>query len=244
MAQAAIAQSVAIAAMPTFSAQHALGKLDELRSSLTSALRGVVLLAAPASAGLIILRVPIVSMLYERGEFDARMTQLVSWALLWYAAGLIGHSMLEVITRAFYAQHDTTTPVVVGVAAMFLNVAFSFALSGLFARVGWMPHGGLALANSLATAVEVTALFLLMRRRLHAFEGTSIGRGLAQAAAGTLVMCLVLWAWSRSGSAALLMGLGGVTLGGLTYVLMLRILRVPELEAAYRGMRRRLLPDS
>ncbi|MGE5462049.1 MAG: lipid II flippase MurJ, partial [Syntrophothermus sp.] len=68
MAQAVIAQSVAIAAMPTFSAQHALGKVDEMRSSLASALRGMFLLALPASVGLILLSRPIVPMLFERGE--------------------------------------------------------------------------------------------------------------------------------------------------------------------------------
>ena len=75
MAQAAIAQSVAIAAMPTFSAQFALGKLDEMRASLASSIRGVIFLALPASIGLILLREPIVAMLYQRGQFDARMTE-------------------------------------------------------------------------------------------------------------------------------------------------------------------------
>jgi putative peptidoglycan lipid II flippase len=75
MAQAAIAQSVAIAAMPTFSAQFALGKLDEMRASLATSIRGVIFLALPASIGLILLREPIVAMLYQRGEFDARMTE-------------------------------------------------------------------------------------------------------------------------------------------------------------------------
>jgi putative peptidoglycan lipid II flippase len=67
MAQAAVAQSVAIAAMPTFSAQHALGRLDEMRTSLAGSLRGVILFAVPASLGLIILREPLVSLLFERG---------------------------------------------------------------------------------------------------------------------------------------------------------------------------------
>ena len=126
MAQAAIAQSVAIAAMPTFSAQHALGKLDEMRSSLAASLRGVMLAALPASLGLIALREPLVRLLYQRREFDETDVQMVAWALLWYAAGLVGHSLMEVLTRAFYAQHDTKTPVLIGAAAMGLNVVFSF----------------------------------------------------------------------------------------------------------------------
>jgi putative peptidoglycan lipid II flippase len=244
MAQAAIAQSVAIAAMPTFSAQHALGQVDDLRASLSASLRGVLLLAAPASLGLIILRTPIVGMLYQRGLFDARMTELVSWALLWYALGLVGHSMLEVLTRAFYAQHDTKTPVIVGVAAMGLNVVLSFAFSALFGRLGWMPHGGLALANSLATALEMSTLYLLMRRRLKALDDSSFGRGVLYACTGTLAMSLTLLVWSRTSATGWLAGLGGVALGALVYGLIMRALRVPELEAVFQGIRRRLGPRS
>jgi len=242
MAQAAIAQSVAIAAMPTFSVQHALGKHDELRRSLSASLRGVILLAAPASLGLILLREPIVSTLYQRGEFDAHMTSLVSWALLWYSAGLVGHSLLEVLTRAFYAQHDTRTPVLVGVVAMGLNVVFSFAFSALFARIGWMPHGGLALANSLATLLEMSTLLVIMRRRLRSLEGRRIGSGFAYAAIGSLVMSLILLAWRRSATGTWEVALGGVLLGGAAYVAMLRVFRVPELDAAYRSIMRRLRP--
>ena len=60
MPQAAIAQSIAIAAMPTFSAQVALGKLDQMRSSLASSLRGVLFLSIPAGLGLILLRKPLI----------------------------------------------------------------------------------------------------------------------------------------------------------------------------------------
>jgi putative peptidoglycan lipid II flippase len=242
MAQAAIAQSVAIAAMPTFSAQHALGRLDELRGSISASLRGVLLLAMPASIGLMILRQPIVGMLYQRGQFDARMTGLVSWALLWFAAGLVGHSMLEVLTRAFYAQHDTRTPVIVGAAAMGLNLLLSFGLSRVFAVVGWMPHGGLALANSLATALEMSALFLLMRRRLNGLASSHVGRGLVQAGSGALIMGLVLLMWLRHIGPTWLIGIGGVALGGAVYALVMHILRVPELEGVYRAIRRRITP--
>src|SRR5512147_1661979 len=186
MAQAAIAQSVAIAAMPTFSAQYALGKLDEMRTSLASTLRGIFLLALPATVGLVLLARPIVSMLYQRGEFNSITAEMTAWALLWYAAGLLGHSIMEVLTRAFYAQHDTKTPVIIGTVAMGLNVVFSLAFSRLFLQLGCMPHGGLALANSLATALEATALFIFMRRRLNGIEGSYVARGFLACAVAVL----------------------------------------------------------
>lgn len=242
MAQAAIAQSVAIAAMPTFSAQHALGQQDELRGSLAASLRGVIFLALPASIGLILLREPIVAMLYQRGEFTAQSTQLVAWALLWYSAGLLGHSIMEILTRAFYAQHDTKTPVIIGSIAMGLNIVFSITFAKIFEQVGWLPIGGLAFANSLATALEAVALFVVMRKRLGGIEGGHIARGFAQAAAAGLGMSLMLGLWIQAGVSPnrWFVGLGGVALGGVVYGLVMLALRVPEIQSAIQMVTRRL----
>lgn len=242
MAQAAIAQSVAIAAMPTFSAQHALGKQDEMRSSLAASIRGVLLLALPATVGLIILREPLISFLYQRGRFDAQDVQLAAWALLWYAAGLVGHSVMEVLTRAFYAQHDTKTPVIIGTIAMGLNVILSFTFARLFSQIGWMPHGGLALANSLATALEATALFIFMRQRLKGIEGNSIGRGLIACALASLGMGIGLWLWVQAAGSLTrwIVALGGVILGTVIYGTGVILLRVPEIQMLMNAITKRL----
>ncbi len=242
MAQAAIAQSVAIAAMPTFSAQHALGRVDELRHSLAASLRGVLLLAVPASLGLILLRGPLVSLLFQRGNFDERSAQLVSWALLWYAAGLVGHSIMEVLTRAFFARQDTRTPVIIGSAAMALNVIFSLLFSRWFAALGWLPHGGLALANSLATALEAATLFIVMRHRLAGLEGVSLLKAFGAAILAGLGMAggLILW-FGFAGLLPLWLAVpGAVILGGLIYLLGIWALHVPEIKSLTRAVSDRL----
>lgn len=241
MPEVAIAQSVAVAAMPTFSAQAALGRLDDLRASLAGSLRGVILLALPASLGLILLREPLIRLLYEHGgAFTGRSTQMVAWALLWYAAGLLGHSLLEVIVRAFYALHDTRTPVAVGVAAMTLNVGASFALTAWFGRLGWMPHGGLALANSAATFIEMGVLLALLRRRLNGLGGGRVASALGQAALGSLALAAGVWAWLTWGGGLpdWLLAAGGAGLGAGLYAAALALLRVPELGALWRVTRR------
>jgi putative peptidoglycan lipid II flippase len=242
MAQAAIAQSVAIAALPTFSAQYALGKIDEMRVSLASTIRSMFLLALPATVGLILLARPIVSMLYQRGKFTAVTTEMTAWALTWYAAGLLGHSVMEVLTRAFYAQQDTKTPVIIGTIAMGLNVVFSITFARLFDQIGWMPHGGLALANSLATALEATALFLVMRGRLNGIEGKYIGRGFAACALASLGMGVGLWLWTQAAGDLMrwVVALGGVALGGIIYGMGVFALRVPEVQILVNGIRRRV----
>jgi len=237
MAQAAIAQSVAIAAMPTFSAQHALGKVDEMRASLAASLRGL-----PASVGLMILREPLISFLYQRGEFDEQDVQLVAWSLLWYAAGLVGHSIMEVLTRAFYAQQDTKTPVLIGAVAMGLNVIFSFTFSSLFTQIGWLALGGLALANSLATALEAVTLFIFMRRRLNGIEGKSIADGAWRVGLSALGMAIGLSFWIQlSGSwTRWLVTLGGVAIGGVVYFAGTVLLKVPEIKTVIVAISRRL----
>jgi len=242
MPQAAIAQSIATAAMPTLSAQFALGKIDELRNSLATSLRGVILLSLPASLGLMLLRKPLIVLLYQRGEFDAHSTELVAWALLWFAAGLVGHAVVEILARAFYALHDTKTPVLVGTVAMSLNVIFSYLFSGLFARIGWMPHGGLALANSLATALEMAGLLILMRRRLGGINGRHILAGSLQAAGATTLMGIGLWYWllQIADKPAWFAGLGGVAVGGTIYALTTLVLGIREVKAALGAVRRRI----
>jgi putative peptidoglycan lipid II flippase len=242
MAQAAIAQSVAIAAMPTFSAQYALGKTDEMRASLAASLRGILLMAFPASVGLVLLREPIIAFLYQRGKFDAHDVQLAAWALLWYAAGLVGHSVMEVLTRAFYARQDTKTPVVIGTIAMGLNVLLSIAFSNLFDRIGWMPHGGLALANSLATALEAAALFIFMRTRLNGIEGGHIARGFAACALASLGMGTGLFFWIQTAGSLprWIVTLGGIAIGGVIYLAGVLILKVPEIKLLTSAVSSRL----
>jgi putative peptidoglycan lipid II flippase len=139
---------------------------------------------------------------------------------------------MEVLARTFYALHDTKTPVIVGVIAMSLNVVFSFLFSDIFRRIGWMPHGGLALANSLATALEMAALLVLMRSRLAGIQGHRLLQGLGSAALGALGMSLALWAWmsQMEGAAPWMVVAGGVLIGGLIYGVVISMLRVPELH--------------
>jgi putative peptidoglycan lipid II flippase len=244
--EAAIAQAIAIAALPTFSAQVAKGLLADMRSSLAATLRSVLLLAVPASLGLILLARPVVSFIFQRGVFDPNSTELVTWALVWYAAGLVGHSIVEIASRAFYALHDTKTPVFVGVSAMSLNVLLSILFSRLFNAIGWMPHGGLALANSLATFLEALTLLFFMRRRLSGLEGRLLLNGTLKALLAGAIMSAVLAGWMQvmQGAGSWLVTLGGMAIGVLVYVIGLWLLRTPELAKVIGFLRRKIAPVS
>lgn len=231
-----IAQSISIAAFPTFSAQVAQGKIEEMRSSHASLLRGLLFLAVPASLGLVLLRVPLITLLYQGGRFDEKSTQLVAWALLFYSIGLAGFCVVELVSRAFYALHDTKTPVFVGVFTMSINIGLSFLFLNLFPRWGWMPHGGLALSMTLASYLEMAILLFFMRRKLSGLEGGKLFDGLARALIAGGFMSLGLWGWVKFTSylSVWIVALGGVVFGVLIYIIGLTILRVPELKSIYK----------
>jgi putative peptidoglycan lipid II flippase len=243
MPQAAIAQSIATAALPTFSAQYARGKFQDMRASLAATLRGVLILAIPTTLGLILLRKPLIELLYQHGDlFTAQSTQLVSWALLWFGTGLVGHCIVEIICRAFYALHNTKTPVLVGIGAMSLNLVFSLLFSALFRIWGWMPHGGLALANSLATTIEAAILLVLMRKNLNGLEGKRVMGLVGKALTASIFMSIGLGVWFNysAQNPAWQVALGGIFIGGVIYCLSIMLLKVEEVNSVLKFLRNKL----
>jgi putative peptidoglycan lipid II flippase len=150
--------------------------------------------------------------------------------------------MVEILSRAFYALHDTRTPVLIGIAAMSLNVAFSYGFSALFRGLGWLPHGGLALANSLATALEMIGLLLIMRRRLVGIDGRSIQPALLAALGSGAAMAIALLAWKASASSLpnTLLSLGGILIGVVVYGVGLWVFKTQELRTLFKAASSRL----
>lgn len=231
--QGVFAQAVATAAFPTFADQAARGERESMRHTLATTLRMVFFVTIPAAVGLLVLRRPLVALLFERGAFRASSTDAVAWALAFYAVGLVGHAGVEIVVRAFYALHDTWTPVWVGGLAMSLNVALSLTLPAGFAWMGLPPYGGLALANSVATLLEMGGLLALLRPRLGGLEGRMLGASAARSglAAGAMGLLLMLWQWGLSGSSGAVLGAGGILLGAGGYLLAAALMRMEELRA-------------
>ena len=108
----AIALSTAI--LPLLARQAAGNRIADMKNTLTFSMRLILFITLPATVGLILLREPIIEVLFEGGEFDAQSTALTSWALMFFAMGLSAFAMIKIIVQAFYALHDTWTPVVIG----------------------------------------------------------------------------------------------------------------------------------
>jgi len=157
------AMAVGTASLPSFSEQMAEGNYDELKDTISFSLRVILFVTIPAMVALIALRVPIISVLFQRGQFDVASTVFTASALLYYAVGLWAFSCIRVVVSAYYAMQDTRTPVKIAVAALFVNVIMSIVL--MFP----MKHNGLALATSIASAVNIVALAMILRKRVGKF---------------------------------------------------------------------------
>ncbi|MCD4685114.1 MAG: murein biosynthesis integral membrane protein MurJ, partial [Anaerolineae bacterium] len=191
-----LGQSIGTAVFPTLSALSAKQDAGDFRRTLSGALSSVFFLSIPAGIGLAVVGQPVVELLFERGEWTSTDTAGTAWALALFSIGLAGHTVLEILVRAFYALHDTWTPVKIGTATMALNIVLSLVLirvfgypdSDDFARG---PFGGLALAMSIATAVESTVLWIILRRKIGGIEERRVLGGAARTLAASLAMALV-----------------------------------------------------
>ena len=230
-----VAQAVATAAFPTFAALEARGQITELRQIVSRTLRAILFLAIPAAAGLVVWRVPLIRMLLERGEFTPHSTQLTAYALVFYAGGLIGHSAVEIVARAFYALHDTRTPVLITFGGVGLNVLLSLLL------LPELGYAGLALANTVATLIEMALMVWLLARRLHGLEWPQLGATIGRATLATCAMALPLvWLAGRWHSGpAILPGIAGLVIAAVIYLAAALLLRMPEVQLVRRVVRSR-----
>lgn len=225
-----VGQSLATAVFPAFSAQTARQELDDFRDTFSTAFRATLYLAIPAAVGLFILGSPLVALLFQRGEFDAQSTAETAWALQFYALALFAHAGLEIITRAFYALHDTKTPVVVSVGAMALNIALSLVL------IAPLAQGGLALANSTATILEVLALLLILWRRMGGIDERRIVISVARIAVAAMAMGLPLLLFANYFATrnAIFVAVVGTALGTAIYFVVTVLLRSEEIAFVLR----------
>ncbi|HRR42144.1 MAG TPA: murein biosynthesis integral membrane protein MurJ [Syntrophales bacterium] len=174
--------AIGTASLPSLSAQVARGEIEAMKKTLTFSLRLILFIAIPAMIALVALREPIISVLFQRGEFDAQSTALTAQALFYYSLGLWAFSGIRVVVSAFYSFQDTKTPVYVGIVALVVNTVFSIIL--MFP----LKHGGLALATSIATAVNMITLSVILKRRIGRFLDREFYRSVSLSTVASLIM--------------------------------------------------------
>jgi putative peptidoglycan lipid II flippase len=232
-----IGTAIGIAIFPTMAAFAARRDLEAQRQALSGSLRAILTLALPAAVGLLVLGRPIIRLLYEGGEFTPQSTELVYYALQFYALTLISQSMLEVVVRAFAAQQDTLTPLLVSLFTTAINIGLAIWL----ATPARLAHGGLALANGIAVGIESLIGLTILHIRWKGIHARRILTDTIKAAISASAMggaVLAFKALTHAGSLITL--IAGGSIGVVVYFGLALLLGVQEMrtipQAALRGL--------
>ncbi len=243
------AMSLATVTFPTMARQCAAGDLDSARRTLSRVTRVLLFLVIPSAVGMFMLRHEIVATLFQFGAFTASSTELVASALAYFSLGLVAYAVVEVLTRAFYALQNTTTPVAVSVTTVLLNLGLSLLLTR---ALGWGLEG-LAFSLAASTTVEMVLMWVLLCRKLPGWRLSSDGmaRSIIRSAAAAAVMGVALGALLPVFHAMLPASQGdklsvaalavlGVAVGGLVYLGAAKALRSSEVDEAVGLVLRRV----
>jgi putative peptidoglycan lipid II flippase len=225
--------SVATAVLPLAARAAALEDSHTVRSAVTRGLILMLLLNVPATIGLAVLAVPIVRLLFERGQFVAADTAATAAAVQIYGLGLVGYSAVRIVSPIFYALDRGRTPVAVSVVSIVLNLAASFVL------VRIAGFRGLALATSMAAVVNGALLLFLLDRTLAGLDVRRLASAFVKILVASAAMAVVAVAAGRAG-AQLLPGSGVVEqslrlLAAISVALVAlgasaKLLRIPEFD--------------
>jgi putative peptidoglycan lipid II flippase len=179
--------ALASASLPVMSRQAAARDHRALADTLNFAVRLALYVSVPATVGLVMLRTPIVRVLFERGRFGPAETSATSDALAWYAVGLAAFAGSRIVAQAFYALGEAGTAVKWGVVSIAANVVAATAM------MGPLGHAGLAGASSVGAYVNLLALLVVARRRLGRLGGRALVSSVGCTALASLPLAGACW---------------------------------------------------
>jgi putative peptidoglycan lipid II flippase len=183
--------AIATAILPMMSHQASAGDHEGMKKTFIFSLRIVSFITIPAAVGLVILREPIVQVLFQHGRFVAESTRLTARALLYYSMGLPAFAAVKLIVPAFYSTQDTRTPVRVAVITLLVNILLNVVF--LFYFFAKFKNGGPALASALAAYFNVIVLFVIFRLRFGRLGTWEVAQSVGKIALCAAVMGAVCW---------------------------------------------------
>ncbi|MFB0526334.1 MAG: murein biosynthesis integral membrane protein MurJ [bacterium] len=231
--------AIATVALPMMSRSAAATNIEELKDTLSLALRMILFTIVPASLGLIILGSPIISLLFERGRFTAQATQATSWALLFYSTGIVAYAGVKVVASAFYSMQDTRTPVRIASIAMVANIVLNLILMRI------LDVGGLAFATAIASFINLSMLLLYLRKRIGRLGGKRVLLSLTKILFASSAMGIACVYFSRLlGQINKLTQVAGtILICIIIYVLMTHLLRCDEIKYVWKIITRKESTD-
>ena len=236
--------SISSVVYPMLSKLSSENNKEKFNKSIITAVNTVILLVIPISIGAIILANPIVKLLFQRGEFDARATQMTAVALTFYSIGMIGYGLRDILGKVFYSLQDTKTPMINGVMAMILNIILNIS----FVKFTNMQLAGLAFATSISAIFTVSLLFISLGRKIGDFGGKSIVLAMVKSLISGLIMAVVTlfiynFIANRLGNGFIQEAITlavAVAIGAIVYGLCIIILKVDEVNVILNKVKEKL----
>lgn len=179
--------AMATAVFPLFSTHAVREDWNNFSTAFNKALKFILLIGIPASMAIIMLREPIIDLLYRRNQFDAESAYRTSRVILFYAFGIWAYCGLHVLIRAFYSVKDTVTPVKVGAACVGLNLVLNLSL------IWVLQEGGLALSTAISAIVQIVILTIILQKRLCIKIGNEVFVSLQKTVIASVSMVFVCW---------------------------------------------------
>jgi putative peptidoglycan lipid II flippase len=156
--------ALASAALPSLANFVSSNDTEKFKKALVFSLENIFFIMFPTSIITMLLSVPLIRVLFQRGQFDEYSTAITAGALLFYCIGLFSFGAIKIMVTAFHAMQDTRTPVKVAAICLLINAALNFLLM-------WsMKVSGITLASSVAATVDFMILFSVMEKRLGGFD--------------------------------------------------------------------------
>lgn len=237
--------AVATAILPMMSRQAAARDFESLKKTFSFSLRIVSYITIPATVGLIMLRVPIIRVLFEHGKFVAASTDLTARSLLYYSMGLPAFAAVKLIVPAFYSTQDTRTPVKVAAYALVVNIVLNAIFLKSFFQT--FQNGGPAFATSIAAYFNFGLLFVVFRQRFGRLGTFAILYSMAKIAVSSALMGVLCWAMVRFSGfenykrflPQLALFVGMITVATIVYIAITWVFRCPEVEEVWGVARRK-----
>ena len=154
------------AALPTLSLEGAKKDLESFKKFLLASMHQILFLVLPASVILIVLRIPVVRLVFGAARFDWPATVYTGMTLSFFAISIFAQSLVQLFARGFYALYDTRTPVIVGVLSVIINTSASIVLVSVL----HLPVWALAISTSAASIVNAALLLILLYRKVNGFD--------------------------------------------------------------------------
>jgi len=175
--------SIATATLPTVSRQSTSKDLGAVRETVTNGLSLMLMLNVPATIGLVVLAETIVRLLFERGQFEPGDTVATAAALQFYTIGLVGYSVVRIVSPTFYALGRNRVPVIVSMIAVLVNASLNYVL--VHTSLGYR---GLALGTSIAALFNACTLLYLLRAHLQGLNEMRLLGSIARIGVAAIAM--------------------------------------------------------